>query len=391
MTETTQTQITPEKLLLDNHSQAAKERLVAWNEMESRGLLMTVWSCSDARVIIPDPIRTNVIATIAASGSSQPFEPLLVDPSSQSILLLIHHDGETFKPGQPLRGCGGLAARSDLEKNAAHEEDKDDGIIHYVESHVNHPDPLVQAGIRASAISRRARKTVLAATQDHLSGQIIPFGLYLWDGKVTHIKTAVLPHFSYQNVYNPAEIYKDGIPHLTDDELKNYAPQFLLLLREHRKLLRSVRDRYPDLAKHQKVQNPSTVMIKTSRRPKEISYPSTYGGPGTAFTIMLPRYDEIIKGQRNIEINEADIDNVLNQVEYPILHSVENFKTKKTFAEVNLVIIETPVLDTSRLIAKELIKRNWMKDWLKIDSNHKVILLQEYKGILEEAEWLSWS
>lgn len=376
---------TPNSLLEDNQSKRSQEGLVVWNEMEKRGLLITVWGCSDARFIVPDPYRVNVIRSIAASGSSQPFETLLSDKSSTAILLIIHHDGDSYRRGHTLKGCGGLAARSEI--NLERKVD-DEGIEHYIGTHVNHPDPLVQAGIRASAISHRATKPVLAATQDHLSGKITPFALYRWNGLSTDIKTSVLPHYSFQNVYDASKIYENGIPYLDGQVLARHAPEFIQLLDEHTRNLKQLHQSIPDLALRQKVQRPHSVVIKTSRRPKELTYPKSFGFPGSGFTIVVPRYDELSHGQRVTFLHEDDISNVLDQAEYPISHAVENYdQVNKPFSTVKRIYIETPDLKASTHLAEELTKRHWTQEWLAKSSDNKIIVGQEYKGVLEEADW----
>src|SRR3989338_6283535 len=89
--------ITVESLLRDNQSSIAEERRYTWYETRTKGKLVKIRMCSDARGILPEPDEEVVVHRIACGPTSG---LLLESPGIESAVIMTHFDGDTVLPGK---------------------------------------------------------------------------------------------------------------------------------------------------------------------------------------------------------------------------------------------------------------------------------------------------
>lgn len=366
--------ITPKALYEDNHSEQAGRLRQEREKARRKGDLTAYFSCGDARIFTPKPESSMSIRSIAAGGSKIPYERLVNNRGVARIVVLDHHDGDTVKPGQKPNGCGGLAAKEQVNGDKPGQKD---GILEYIEHEVKHPDVIIQALLTAEEIARITDKPVMAATQDHLTEIIYPIAVFLEKGN--HKLTAIRLGDIAGDQYNPTRLYADGIPVLPDYLIP---PNFLELLEANRKEVAYLEKHYPNLRKKQKVQNPKMVVITTAIMSMRVRYPTISQEPGSLFKLNVPRKKE----GTHTSISHADLTRTLNQAQYPIQHSVKNHDDPtKPFSATNTVLIETGDMDLSRKLAGEAVEKPWMKDWLSLP-DHQIIVARTQAGITSEIE-----
>lgn len=367
--------ITPQDLLRDNQSDEAKRREKSWEENRGNGKLRAIFTCGDARIWTPSPEKSISVRSIATGGSKKPYEALLNKPSVECIIVLSHHDGDTATPGQRPKGCGGLAAKENTNG-----ENHTEGIEDFIEHDVKYPDPIIQALISAEDIASETDKPILAASQDHLSGEIFPIAIFEKRGnkKTTIIKFGGIT----DSLYNPAEFYANGIPSLPDVLITD---QFRHFLEESKQEVEKLKIDYPNLREKQKMQNPQMVVLSTDIRSMRVRYPKSSEEPGILFKLNLPRK----KVGPKVDIDPKDLIKSLEQIEYPLAHSVKNYgDSSKSFSLTDRVFIETGDIKLSERLAQELSEKPWMKEWLHLP-NHKIIIAQSNAGTSNDIRYFT--
>jgi hypothetical protein len=377
MEKTSNFQVTSEVLLSDNQSSLANDRRAIWYSARESGSLIGIWKCADARNILR-PEHSVFIQTIANGGERQPYEKLLNHPGIQALVVLGHFDPEATIPfldknGDLVElpgGCGGRKAKKDLIGVS----ETQNGVLDFVDHFVYHPDPVINTLITAEETARLTDKKVLAVVENHFSGEILPVGMYLGEGR-SAIQS--VPSVNYLlDRYNPKEIYRVGIPQLWEYEV---ADIFHPYIRAHERYVQDLHQKYPDLSLTQKVQNPSTVVLSTGIKPLRVRYPNTFDRPNTAFQLTVPRID------LDFETGNLDqLEHAIDQAEYPFAHSVLHFGQKnKDFASTETFFIETGDLGLSEQVASIVMEKPWMQKWL--DLGGKQILVGEMqRGISGE-------
>ena len=77
---------------------------------------------------------------------------------------------------------------------------------------------------------------------------------------------------------------------------------------------------------------------------------------------------------------------VINQIEYPIPHAVENFgKPNESFSNTDRFLIETDDIDLSRKVALRLAEEEWMQKWMNLEG-HQMLIVQTQEGISQLIE-----
>ncbi len=356
--------VTPRDLYADNHSLEADRRREAWNRHKADGNLTVVWSCGDARVIIPNPETTVSIRSIATGSPSDayPYTRLMESPGVKNIIILPHFDGETVKPGEEPTGCGGLGEKKVQETKSSKEVSEGNSVVRYVKQRVKSSDVLLQACISATITNENTSKNVLAAAQDHRDGTIIPIAAFSDRGRRT-ISAINLRHL-FQGQYDPKIIYQDGIPSLSEDEIPEEFRAYLTL---HRKNLEELYKVEPDLVQLQKTQNPTIMALSTDPRPFEVRFPALTASPNTLFKLSVPR----TRIDSRISIDDQSLNDALDQTEYPVAH----------FSNLNTIYIETGDFDRSKRVADQLILNEWVHDWIN-EPSHQIIAAQTRDGIV---------
>lgn len=346
--------VSTETLLADNQSLKAYKRRSEWGENRARRELTLLDTCSDSRIVTPNPTQSVVIRSIAAGKDLEPFTPLLNHRSVKNIHILGHHAGTETLEGEPPKGCGGL----DVKEKELNGKIPMSDVEKWVSKHVCHSDSLLVALDKTKDALKYANKDILLSTQDHLDHTIYPMKL---------IRNT---NFGLEN-YDPAEIYRNGIPVLPSEQIDN--SPFGQYIKNY------YENQFPDLyffsehsQKTQKIQNPHLLLITTNIRPPEICLPNTTRKPNSVFVETLARSKNKEMGDK-LDIRKKDIEEIIDQAQYPISH----------FSNLSTVYIETGDLEQSRKVADSFTQRQWFLNWY--DSGNKKIIIGSIKaGIIKE-------
>lgn len=358
--------ISPEALLADNHSEKADELRRKWMENKKAGNLYLLGACGDARVRFPKPERYATLKSIAAGGHIE--SKILTSAGIEFAVVASHFDGEIFVPGHMPTGCGGLGAKDKALKEKKPTPIK--GIGFYIARKIDHPDPLIQALLSANKITKETNKPSLAVAQNHRNGKIFPFGVFL-PGQNPICDVNLIDLFSK---YNPEAIYAKGIPELERRLIPDVFKDFIDACdAQVKELLLN----YPNLREMLRVQNPRMIVLSSEIMSAKIRYPEIANFPGILFKVHLPR----IKNGTEVSIDPEKLEDVVNQIEYPITHAVDNFdKLNESFSNTDRFLIETDNIELSRKVALRLAEEEWMKKWLALPE-HQILIAQTQEGI----------
>ena len=350
--ETGRIKITPKALFDDNRSELAHDNMIAWDLNRFDGNHIVVATCADSRLEIPMDKSVERVHTIAVGGPKEPYHNLLGGKNVQAAVALAHHDGDTVVIGEMPTGCGGEGAKAEIKK---HGTNGGSPIETYIDQDVYHEDVIVQSCVSALEIASFTDKPVLAATQDHVTGEIIPLLAFWKDRSASHAiwdSSISIQDLLDPKKYDPKKIYARGIPRLNIQSLPSV---FQELLKTNREEVETLHDRYPNYHDLQKNQNPHTIVLTTDIRPTRLKYPTTFDELGSFFRLTIPRIKDTSGEDVGVEILPEEIERVFNQLEYPIAH----------FSNVENIIIESPSYDWSTRIGQLLIHQEYMQEWLK--------------------------
>lgn len=345
--------LSPLSLLIDNKSDTALANLENFHRAERSGGLILAISCGDARVSPSLIFRGNAsIATLHAVAAAPPlesFEDLLKNPGIAGFVVIEHYDGQAFKESGKPKGCGGLGARAQIEDKLIRQL----GVPRFVQRRLKSDDVVIQGLAYAKAIFELTGKPTLATTVDHLTDRLSPFAFLSKSGQS-------VPTGFEGDLLDPSSLYPEGIiPTIGDEKLSK---KFRLLLSQNRQHADEIEDQYPDFRKTQKIQNPKIAFLSSSRVPAAIRYPATLSKPNTGFIIALPYVKEIEQEGEERWIDLPDLDEAFEQVHFPISTCIEA-DPGESFSDTTTILVETPSLDLSYHVAKELDRRQWIQRW----------------------------
>lgn len=367
--------ITPEQLARDNTSYPAHAARGIWDEASARGELSLVMQCADARVVAPGTAR--LFTTIATGASEFPMADLLTD--SNGVVVKAHYDGTATEPGKRPTGCGGQDERAKLPDTFQADEHPLDALG-YVNQIVVHHDPLLNAIGVASQVAARTPRPVVAVAHDHITGKNTPVAWF--EGKNAHsaIPFATLIRAYGKDLYDPEEIYQDGIPSFSLEEMP---PFYLELEKSHAAEVRANHERDPYFRAHQKVQNPHTLLISTDTRHAKIKYPDTFGAPNQVFTLLGPRMHYPDVGHR---FDPQAIRRLVQQAHYPISHSNAHTKAPAMpFHDLRTIFVETRTPETTQRILDALTATSWMQEFVEREDT-QVLGGVTHDGILQDCQ-----
>jgi len=311
--------ITADSLWNDNHSALAEELRERFAQAEKQGELNVVHRCSDSRYIL-DPIYVG-IPTISVGGRKNDNTGIYNDPGTKNIIILPHDP------------CGGLSAREEQAKNGAPEMAED--IAKYVKEDIRHHDPFIQGIREARDISRLTDKDVFVAVHTQANGVNNPLPVRYRNGQRI-----------YSGSSNPIEL---------ED-----------FLRRNEAHVAQIAAEFPDLKDIQQTQNPELLVISRNRRSAESEFPETTRRPGSTFRIFVPMPEDAV-------IDPREAGRVIDQTHYPV----------GNFSNLSKVLIETDSMDTSNWLLKQIMKREWMKEWVQ-DPEHRIFTAASTEGKLLE-------
>jgi hypothetical protein len=375
--------ITPEAFIEDGNSRQAREFANQWMEAQQEGDLTALIMCSDARTIY-NPKNAVGIRTIAAAVPQELYGNVLSRSfGTKNVVVMSHHDGRRLEPGIRPPGCGGRDEKAKMRD--ALETPESEGALRYVREHVAHEDPIIGAWYSALAIAEQSQLPVLAVSQDHIKGELIPLGVVepTSDGGVKYFSEISLRQI-LQGQYNPEEIYANGIPALPHDRIPD---DFKPFLRRHQRYLDELKLKNPNLEQNQAVQNPDTVLITTVVRPSRGRLPHFSGeSSNRMFTITVARQP----GDETGDVDEQSIVKAADEVQYPLAHGLASKgDSTKPFSDLfnaGTVVVETRNMARSRRVAEFMLGKPWFQEWATNNGN-RIIVAQTSRGIVDNAEY----
>lgn len=377
--------ITAESLKEDNHSHPVVDYLESWQENLNEQNITFVLGCSDPRLLIARHATAD-IRSIGAAALPELYSSILnkkVNP--RAIIVVVHHDGETVKPGEMPKGCGGLSVRATLSTN---DYTKRGYSAKYVGEHIAHQDPFIQGVFTGEEIAELSKCPVLVVTEDHRTGQIYPLTSFL--PRQSHdllIRSSISLRSGFEGRYNPKKIYSSGIPQIASDQIPS---EFTVFMKRHELFVKSVKNRIPSLYLDQKIINPSVVALTTEIRPIQSRFPNLLGKkPNTVFTVTIQRQTRKIK--EDYDVNIESMNRALDQVHYAFSHALENKGNPELgFSRLynhGTMLIEGDIASQLDQIAKAALATPYIQEWIKIKGN-KIITLETSKGRVQKAKEL---
>lgn len=381
--------ITPESLEKDNNSNEVKNYLERWQEGLTVQNITVVLGCSEPRLILPR-IGIAKIRSIGAAALPELYDSVLNETfNPRAIIVMAHHDGETVRPGEMPKGCGGLGVKAMQEHHEEeHEHEKLEYSAGYVDKFIVHSDPFIHGIYTGHEIAERSRRPTLVVTEDHRTGELFPLTSFIPFGQRDLIVRSAIPMRSgFAGRYNPQEIYKNGIPHLTGDEIPN---EFNVFMKRHALFVQKVKDANPDLYEIQKVINPSVVALTTEIRSIHARFPTLLGTtPNTIFTVTVPRNTH--KSKDSYVLDVKGMKRAFDQTHYAFAHALEHKGDPKlSFAKLynqGTLLMEGDNLEQLDEVAKYALGLPYIKEWAGINGN-KIILMETNKGRLLKARQL---
>jgi len=372
--ETEKPVITVNFLLRDNLSEWADEARTIWHATEAAGNQTLVQDCGDSRTILPMPDTIVEIKCIATGKPDhEPQKNILESPGIARVVVMGHFDGETAKVKRMPKGCSGLAAKEEDELKS---QQLASNLDYYIRNNLSHPDPIVQALITAKSMFACTNKPILAAAQDHRSGEIYPIGLYAtytdgergpdYDEAGLFARKSVILCMD-KKTYDPKKFYATGIPTLTDDKF----PQYSQFLSDGHENVKRLKIKYQNLYETSRVQDPLIIDYSSSLIPFSTRFPELGEKPGRVFGIFA-----------GYEFKTSS-----SQIEYPIMQSLKNHRKKgKPFASTNTILIDTENYTDSGELARQLLaESNVVREWAAI-TEHKLIISETSDGVIAQIE-----
>lgn len=351
--------ITVESILEDNRSAEAEKRRSEWNENRENKRLTLLNTCSDARIVIPNPTSTAVVRSIAAGRSLEPFGKLISHKSIDNVHIMGHHAGNAVVEGAAPKGCGGLGVKEDQMK---HDKVPHSEVEEWVSENVCHSDSLYHAFMKAAETQDYTDKEILLSTQDHLDHTIYPMAGFLGT-----LKTPI--HYEDFGQYSSGDIYRSGIPSLSSTEIQGTSFEQYLDKYFNQQLPNLLASYSEHDRTTQEVQDPKLLLITTNVAPSEVLYPQLSRRPNRIFVETLARE----KIQDELVITDKGIKDVIAQAQYPISH----------FSNINTVFIETGDISKSSMIAKKLTDKIWFSSWMERKGT-KILVGETKAGKLED-------
>lgn len=381
--------ITPEFLEKDNNSTDVKNYLDRWQEDLTVQNISVVLGCSEPRLILPR-IGIAKIRSIGAAALPELYDSVLNEAfNPRAIIVMAHHDGETVRPGEMPKGCGGLGVKAMQEHHEEeHVHEKLTYSAGYVDKFIVHSDPFIHGIYTGHEIAERSHRPTLVVTEDHRTGELFPLTSFIPYGQRDLIVRSAIPMRSgFAGKYNPHEIYKMGIPHLAEDEIPN---EFNVFMKRHALFVQKVRESNPDLYNNQKVINPSVVALTTEIRSIQARFPTLLGEqPNKVFTVTVPRNTHKSKG--SYEIDVKGMKRAFDQTHYAFAHALEHEgDPQQAFSRLynhGTLLLEGDNLEQLNEVAEYALELPYISDWSKIKGN-KIILMETNKGRLLKARQL---
>lgn len=384
-----QNALTTDILIKDNQSTVAENYLNRWNEDLFVQNISVILGCSEPRLIVS---RTGIalLRSIGATALPELYDSVLNEKfNPRAVIVMTHHDGETVKPHQMPQGCGGLGAKA-LQGGPEDEPHKKlEYSASYIDKYIIHSDPFIHGLYTGHEIAERSRRPTLVVTQDHRTGRLYPLASFIpsW-GKDLIVRSAIPLRSGFEGRYDPSEIYRNGIPYLTEKEIPF---EFGVFMRRHDLFAEQVRKSHPDLYASQKMINPSVVALTTELRSMQARFPTVLGAsPNTIFTVTVPR--DTTKTKDSYTLNLDGMKRAFDQTHYAFARALEHGgDPAQAFSRLynnGTLLIEGDNLKQLDEAAEYSLGLPYIKEWSKIKGN-KIILMETNKGRVLKARELT--
>lgn len=380
--------ITAESLIQDNHSSKAKERRESHKSHKKR----VIGECSDARMYLSG-LHAVFIPSLGASGPYAPFERVFYQDSMELSAIHPHFAAKpdspeelpeedpsgqklyfAYLPGVPLVGCGAQGVKEQLVKNGGNTNPE--GALAYVDKNVSHSDTIFQAMKKTIEIGMHTSLPILAAAQNHLSGELHVVAYSLNGGRFMGSEIPI-PHV-IGNKYDVNEVYGERPPFIPNGKVPD---EFQPYLTEHRQQLKKLYAKVAawgfTLAELQRVQNPRVVLISNHMAPAEVRYPKTTEIPGSVFRISVA---EDVTGSIS-----KGLPHTVDQADYAFSHSNGATNESSQFGLTTTTIIDMDSMEKCEETARALLASRSGKQWHKRDET-QLILIKSPKGVIEDPE-----
>ncbi len=382
-----QNELTADILIKDNQSQIAENFLTRWNEDLYVQNISVILGCSEPRLIVHNT-GIAMMRSIGATALPELYDSVLNEKfNPRAVIVMAHHDGETVNPHQMPQGCGGLGAKA-MQGHEDEPHKKLEYSASYIDKYIIHSDPFIHGLYTGHEIAERSRRPTLVVTQDHRTGTLYPLASFIPSlGKDLIVRSAIPLRSGFEGRYNPSEIYRNGIPNLTEKEIPY---EFGVFMRRHNLFAEQVRKSHPDLYTTQKMINPSIVALTTELRSMQARFPTVIGtSPNTIFTVTVPR-DTKIKDSYTLDID--GMKRAFDQTHYAFAHAMEHGgDPEQEFSRLyskGTLLIEGDNLKQLNEVAEYSLELPYIKEWSKIKGN-KIILMETNKGHVLKARQLT--
>ncbi len=364
--------IDAQTLFNDNHSEQALLALEQFNEARAEGDLDANVGCSDARV--KSLRRRSAFSVRNIAASQAPVGRLAADRGVGRWLINTHFSSATLFDRKMPTGCGGLAAKGNIQSVEGTE-------IEAFVRQIPDKDAFVTSIRTAEKVADLSGKPTAAFAMDHLTHDVFPIAYFKKNGR-TLTRVSAMRDYDIAD-YDPARIYAEGLPTLDERDLPD---EFQEIIELNKKDQQEELMRYPDLTTRQEVQKPRMIIFTTDIRSIGVKFPRLAAIPGSMFKINVPRYKTI----EDAPVQKEALDMAFRQLWYPIHYAPQNFDVpEKQFSNTDTLIIETGALGLSRSIWEEVEGRRWMREWTALP-NRKVILLQSNAGKINNASEITF-
>ncbi|HUD09381.1 MAG TPA: hypothetical protein VMR77_01045 [Patescibacteria group bacterium] len=350
--------LTPTSILEDNQSPRAIEGRAAHAANKAAKRLILVSQCCDSRNMSTEPEREAVIRSAGGAPDFPSFAAALADPSYCAVVFEGHFTGKEEIEGESPEGCKAREVKGEQLKGA---EPKSD-IEKWVHEHLAHSDLILDLFERSEQVLRLSGKDLLLVARDHLDQTIYPVMAFL--------KEPLVPPTIDMQEYDPAIVYKAGIPHLTSGQLKDSV--FADYLNDY------YSKRFPELHRFglldrdsRLTQNPKVLLITTETMPVELWLPKLAEQPGKIFVETLARTRDSQGGR--IRISERDLDCVIRETDLPLHYS-----------KLDTILVLTEDLVQSERVLSRLKRKQKFQAWME-NSAHQLIVGQIDNGVIASA------
>ncbi len=384
-----QNELSADILIKDNQSPIAENFLNRWNEDLYVQNISVILGCSEPRLIVPST-GIAMMRSIGATALPELYDSVLNEQfNPRAVIVMTHHDGETVKPHQMPKGCGGLGAKA---MQGSHEDEPHKKLEYsasYIDKYIIHSDPFIHGLYTGHEIAERSRRPTLVVTQDHRTGTLYPLASFIPSlGKDLIVRSAIPLRSGFEGRYNPSEIYRNGIPHLTEKEIPY---EFGVFMRRHNLFAEQVRKSHPNLYTTQKMINPSIVALTTELRSMQARFPTVIGvSPNTIFTVTVPRDTKQTKNSYTLDLD--GMKRVFDQTHYAFAHALEHEgNPQQAFSSLygkGTLLIEGDNIKQLNEAAEYSLELPYIKEWSKIKGN-KIILMETNKGRVLKARQIT--